>query len=515
MPERPATPASVTSCSPVEPFTPRPWRTNAAGRPIAEGEFDRFTLGGVAKILDDPSDKAGRGCDCDASDRPSGEPRPEDPAPQISRGLPDTFWAKRDYLRHIRDAAWSRGRSAEAVLGGVLARVAAERPYADKLPPLVGSRCGLDLIVALCAPPGGGKSSAKSVAVELLPIDPARLDPICDDVPPGSGEGLIDVLFDMVTEDGPGGKPVKVKRQNRFNAFVYADEGEVLAATARRNTTSTLLPTLRSIFSGGPLGQANASEERKRRVPAGRYSYGVVIALQPSKAGPLFDDLGAGTPQRILWLPARTDRPAPDQRPRWPGTIPRGTIPPRFDGGGGVLVQYEIDPDIAAEIRANDYQRHTHGCGPLDEHRDLIRLKVAGLLAVLDDRDSITPDDWSLAGMVIDLSDATRSRVLATLAEEQKQANTNRGRAQGERQAVADEVLDERAMAAAKRQAVNRVVKHHRGHPEGSCPRRCIDRAIASKYRQMVSVDDVLDRAVAEDLLAVTDGRYAPGKRTS
>jgi hypothetical protein len=118
--------------------------------------------------------------------------------------------------------------------------------------------------------------------------------------------------------------------------------------------------------------------------------------------------------------------------------------------------------------------------------------------------------------MVVDLSDATRGRVLATLAEEQKQANTNRGRAQGERQAVADDLLDERAMAAVKRQAVNRVVKHHREHPEGSCPRRCIDRAIASKYRQTVSVDDVLDRAVGEGLLAVIgDSRYAPGKRTS
>jgi hypothetical protein len=110
-------------------------------------------------------------------------------------------------------------------------------------------------------------------------------------------------VFDMVTEEGPDGKTVKVKRQMRCNAFVYADEGEVLAATARRNTTSTLLPHLRSIFGGAVLGQANASEERKRRVPAGKYSYGVVIALQPTKAGPLFDDLGVGTPQRILWLP--------------------------------------------------------------------------------------------------------------------------------------------------------------------------------------------------------------------
>ncbi|HEX2417605.1 MAG TPA: hypothetical protein VHJ83_05695, partial [Micromonosporaceae bacterium] len=34
------------------------------GRTVAEGEFQRFTLGGSVKILDDPGDKAGHGCDC-------------------------------------------------------------------------------------------------------------------------------------------------------------------------------------------------------------------------------------------------------------------------------------------------------------------------------------------------------------------------------------------------------------------------------------------------------------------
>jgi hypothetical protein len=106
--------------------------------------------------------------------------------------------------------------------------------------------------------------------------------------------------------------------------------------------------------------------------------------------------------------------------------------------------------------------------------------------------------------------------VLASLAEEAQRVNTDRGRAQGQRESVAADVVDERAMAAAKRQTVRKVVKHHREHPEGSCLRRCITRAIASDYRRRVSVDDVVDRAVGEGLLAVTaDSRYTPGKRTS
>ena len=35
------------------------------GKAVAEGEFDRFTLGGAAKILDEPGGRAGRGCDCE------------------------------------------------------------------------------------------------------------------------------------------------------------------------------------------------------------------------------------------------------------------------------------------------------------------------------------------------------------------------------------------------------------------------------------------------------------------
>jgi hypothetical protein len=61
-------------------------------------------------------------------------------------------------------------------------------------------------------------------------------------------------------------------------------------------------------------------------------------------------------------------------------------------------LEYRVHPDIAGEIKANDHERHLHGCDPLDEHRDLVRVKVAGTLAVLDDRDDISPDDWTLAG---------------------------------------------------------------------------------------------------------------------
>jgi hypothetical protein len=98
---------------------------------------------------------------------------------------------------------------------------------------------------------------------------------------------------------------------------------------------------------------------------------------------------------------ARTATPPPDQRPR----LARAHRPRGHQG------------TTRHRRRA---RRPAHGCDPLDEHRDLVRLKVAGTLAVLDDRDDINPEDWSLARMVVDLSGTTRGRVLATLAEEAK-----------------------------------------------------------------------------------------------
>ena len=89
---------------------------------------------------------------------------------------------------------------------------------------------------------------------------------------------MVDALFDMVTEIDPEtdkpGKPVK--RQVRFNASVFADEGEIIAALSSRSG-STLLSTYRTIWTGGILGQADASAERKRIVRAGQYAFGITV----------------------------------------------------------------------------------------------------------------------------------------------------------------------------------------------------------------------------------------------
>jgi hypothetical protein len=161
---------------------------------------------------------------------------------------PDDVWQARPELDHIRRAAHSRGRSADAVLVATLARIAADTPHTVRLPAIVGAPCGLTIIAAISGPPGSGKSTAANIATELIPAQ--VLKPECDGVPPGSGEGFIELLFDWVTEPDPDtGKKTRVHRQTRHNAYMYVDEGEVLTKLAGRQSGATLLPLLRSAFT--------------------------------------------------------------------------------------------------------------------------------------------------------------------------------------------------------------------------------------------------------------------------
>jgi hypothetical protein len=368
-------------------------------------------------------------------------------------GLPDAFWTERESLKHLRQAAHSQGRSAEAVLGAALARAVADTNHRAVLDTAVGAPCGLSLLVALYGPVGTGKSSGAQIAMRSMPRKLLSLD--TDNVPPGSGEGLVELLFGTVKEtpdDDQRGKTVTERRQVHNHCFVYCDEAEVLVRQTNRTSGSTILPIMRSIFTGATLGQANANKERFRVVPAGRYVYGVVLGLQPDRAGPLFDDAGAGTPQRMLWMPSHTPVPKRDERPDWPGTLKWGP-PPSVLATNNVI---EIDDAVLEEVRDNDYDRQTYGCAPLDEHHDLLRLKVGAALALLDRRADLTVDDWALAGRVADLSRDVRTaavRHVEQLGTDQERAYRDKlaGRAVATDDAVRTRRVVDTAKAIAQR----------------------------------------------------------------
>lgn len=353
----------------------------------------------------------------DGLDRPEDGPKPPG-ITRVSRAellgdetLAESFWTARPELEHIRQAAHARMVAPGAVLHAVLARIAAGTPYTYRLPAIVGDSGTLSYFAATVAPPGVGKSAANGVAKAVLPLG----EYVADGLPIGSGEGLVEVLFDVETDD----KGKKVKRQVRHNAYVYVDEGQMIGNIGKRDG-SALLPTMRSIWSGGAIGQTNASTERKRIVPAGRYVFGISVSVQPEHAEALLGDAGGGLPQRFGWARA-TDPSIPDTLPEWPGELP--WKPPSL-GLDDVLAtatrELDVADSIQAEIKAHrlDVVRGAAVSEALDAHADLYRLKVAGLLALLARRTSITEDDWRLAGVIRDASNEVRDGLVAGLAEQ-------------------------------------------------------------------------------------------------
>jgi hypothetical protein len=348
--------------------------------------------------------------------------------------LPDTFWDARDRLRKIRDAAHQRQRSPDAALHVCLARVAAMVPYTLTIPAIVGAESGLSYYCALLSVPGVGKSTTLAIGSGLIPADAALVGP----VPLGTGEGIVEIMFEKQTE----GEDKGARRQTKHHVLVYGDEGGALQALASRSG-STIDSTLRTIWTGKEIGNTNATEERRRLVREHTYTYGLVLGVQVPAAGALLATVATGLPQRFGWaLATHPDIPPATGAPR--PLDPLGWKPPK-------CATLSIADEIIDEIRAADLERVRGRCdtAELDAHEDLLRLKAAVLLAILVEDtpfDSIdrpvTVEHWELAGMVKRASDAARSHAVAQAAAHAERVEDANARRLGRRQATAAEIAE-------------------------------------------------------------------------
>lgn len=440
-----------------------------------------------------------------------------DPDEEDNEGpnLPDEFWAARSALQHIRVAAYSRSRSADAVLGGVLARVAASVPHKIQIPAIVGSPSPLSMLVAIIGRSGAGKSSGVDVATELVPI--TNTD-ILDGVPIGSGEGLVDAFFEFRTEDGDdtakGKGRERKKVQTKHGLFASLDEGQALGTMGARQG-STLLPTLRTAWSGGTLGQQNASFERKRILGRGKYSLSAVIGFQLEHAATLLDDSIGGTPQRFTWHWAH-DPTLPDEQPDWPGEL---------DWEAPFVLDHqeryvEICTSVKQEVKARNLAITRGGVtehNPLDAHANLVSLRVASILGILDGRLSVNEEDWRLARMIWAASRDVRSQISAAASRQARRAVDQRiaveSRVQTSVHTALDDSKHERALRSSARSVALKV--HQAAGPITKNEAR---RAIAGKYKQHLATDvaDVFDHCIQSGWIerVDTDGteRFKAGR---
>lgn len=415
---------------------------------------------------------------------------PDPPPDDSGAHLPESFWAARPVFAHIRQAAHSRARSGDAYLGAVLARIAAITHPSIRLPAIVAAPAPLTLYVAQVGRSGLGKSSTVSGAMELLPYEGNQ---VADNMPLGSGEGLIELFYDMVMEEDANGKMKPVKRQTRHGAFIYLDEGQALAELGNRKG-STLLPMLRTAWSGVVLGTSNASVDTKRKLAAGSYAIGLVIAFQPSKAAELLADTAGGTPQRFEWVEG-TDPSLPDVLPEWPG--PLHWVHPTLLGYASVTYPrlMEVPESIAGPIRRRAIALTRGEMQPdeLDSHATLARLKVAGLFAVLDSRINITEEDWELAGVFQRTSHHVRAVVLAAVQIEQRQL----AEAATARHVSREGAVVEDQVARAIHRMARAIGKHvHKAEHDEGCKMRCARHAVAGRDRAVAPIEEAIARAV-------------------
>lgn len=348
----------------------------------------------------------------------------------------DAFWTERETLRHIHTFARARRVAPWAVLGYVLARVVTATSPAIALPPLIGGYASLNLFVAIVGASGAGKGAAGATARDAIDVgDITTLNP-------GSGEGLIHAYV----------RRVKGELDHHTTAVLFnVPEIDTLAAVGARQG-STVMPILRSGWSGEQIGTQTADISRRVHVPEHKYRMCMVAGVQPGRASALLDDEDGGTPQRFLWLPA-TDPTIPDAAPSAPAQLTINTKA-RIEADGfvnGDGIQAMTVCDKATRTIEQAHLDRARGKGDaIDGHALLTRLKVAAALALLDERRDITEDDWRLSRVITRVSDATRAGVVAHRQAAAAQANEARAKGDAHRQIIVSETL---AAEAAKRVA--------------------------------------------------------------
>lgn len=382
------------------------------------------------------------------------------------------FWDSRPLLGHVQQFARARMTSPWAVLGVTLARaVTATAPF-YVLPPIVGSHASLNLFVALVGPSGGGKGAAESAASDAIDLGDIETATV------GSGEGIGHLYAHR--EKG------EVVRDRDAVLFTVPEVDNLAALGARQG--ATLMPQLRSAWSGEKLGFSYA--DKNKALPLDRHTYrmGLVLGVQPGRAAAVLDDADGGTPQRFLWLPT-SDPGAPEELPPAPEALRvRTTRPGAIAATHGQLVALDVC-QAARDTIVGARRARLRGDGDaLDGHALLCRLKTAAALALLDGRLDVRDDDWHLSGLVMVVSDHTRLGVVRHLAEVAAQTNQAKGWGDAQRAVQVNEAVEQAAVSRCARN-VRRVLA--KAGEDGWEARSAVRRRLAHRDRQ--HYEDALD----------------------
>lgn len=415
----------------------------------------------------------------------------------------EAFWEARPLLTAVRDFARERRVGPWALLGAVLARAAASVSPGVVLPPVRASEASLNIFVALCSSSGGGKSGVVAAAADFL--RPEHGVEFLE-ASPGSGEGVIAAYGEPRVRKK--GEPAAFVR-TRESVLFSVDEIGALGALGSR-TATTLLPILKSSWSGSAIGTQNAEAARNRHLDRHTYRLAMVAGVQPEHARVLLDDAGGGFPQRWLWMPTydhgRTESTAEGRAEPWRWSVP---IEAQRASGGrrstlrlpGETVEAILD---AAERENRPIGAPVEGDG-LDGHALLSRVKVAALLALLDRRGrAVTAEDWGLAGHVMAVSDATRSQIIEVNKRAADQVEDRKAQRAGRSAEIAADAQAETRVVA----GMDRVLALLR-KDGGEMPRGRLENRIG-RYAEVIG--EVMERLLSTGQVEVETRENARGR---
>jgi hypothetical protein len=370
--------------------------------------------------------------------------------------LPEEFWETRPVFEHLRRAAWSRMASPEGVLVAALCLTLYYTEPNVFLSAPVGSEAPLNLLATLCGNPSDGKSVCRKLAIEALDFVDAK--PF-HSFGPSSGQGISKQYQYMKK---PRGQEPYMETV-RTSAFALAEEIDSIKAQSSMQG-STLSSELRKAAMGEALGSGNVGETATN-LAEGTYRFVMLVCTQPELAGWLLDGAAGGLPQRFLWCSVRDPRIVDDIEfpAKMPVRLPFEAKPAPDDGFGYGAPRarwvMQGTPRIASEIRQAAREAKMSGDDDvnLDGHALLTRRKVSAALALLDGRNNDNDEDWELADMIMEMSDASREwvkeRVAIAAARENEQKAKARGRGRHiENQTVAkleveaEETLEQRTI---------------------------------------------------------------------
>lgn len=444
--------------------------------------------------------------------------------------LPEEFWGSREIFKLIKQQARADGTSPDAVLVAVLAR--ASGMVSPQLNFDSGTIGQLNLFGNIIAPSGIGKTQAMRSAQRLI-LPASYLTDMHGEVDAekfrdgwslGSGEGMVEIFQGMVEKDtgevytvgkNKGEPKTKsVKAQVRENAFLFLDEGEALVKMMKERKGATVGQAIRTMWTGMGTGAANASETTTRHLADGSYSLGLLIGWQPGPAQVLLSEVGGGTPQRFIYASG-----IDPEMPEDPDVRPDPVRLPLCDGHGHPRTgTIQFPREIKRAIRLRLVEKHHRGDVPSDDpyeemrsHEPLMRCKLAAWVCALDNRMTVTPEDWRLAGWMWRNSCGVWMRLLE-FGRQQAEAE--------EKQRRARLVADVEASEAARLRVSDRVVTYARRiavkvHKAGED----FERVKRSDYRRNFGkeekryFDDSLAYAVSQGWVIIEDDGVwlAPG----